>query len=248
MRAPIRYIGDMQSTTLKKFSFGDRDLLLHVGPNVFQPNLTTRMLADIVDIPPGSRVLDLGCGVGPIALLAAQKGAREVYAVDIMEEACRLARMNVELNGLSDRVTVLSGDLFAKLKGKKFDVIINDVSGMAETVSRISPWYPPSIPTGGPDGTAPTLAMLDQSRDHLAEGGRLYFPVLSLAKSWKILDHARALFQQHLEMVASKWVPFCEEFKAHMSDMEAMREEGVIDYIMRRSRHLWNLEIYRVTA
>jgi len=48
--------------------------------------------------------------------------------------------------------------------------------------------------------------------------------------------------------VASKWVPFCEEFKAHMGEMEAMKEEGVIDYIMKRSRHLWNLEIYRVTA
>ena len=233
---------------MEKRNFGGIDVDLQIGSDVFEPNLTTRLLAEVVDIPAGSRVLDLGCGIGPIAIIAAKKGAGEVYAVDVMEAACRYARKNAELNGVQDRVKVIHGNLFEGLDGERFDIIIDDVSGMAEGVSRISPWYPSTIPTGGRDGTGPTIDMLTRSLDHLKEGGQLYFPVLSLADHHKILATARDLFNNRLESVAMKWVPFCEEFKAHMPEMERMKEEGVIDYVTKRSRHLWSLEIFRVVA
>jgi len=235
------------TTQTDKFSFGGIDLDLQVDSRVFEPNLTTRLLAETVDIPAGSRVLDLGCGIGPIAIIAAKKGAGEVFAVDVMEEACHFTRTNAELNGVSDKVTVVHGNLFEGLTGREFDIIIDDVSGMAEGVSRISPWYPSTIPTGGVDGTGPTIDMLTQSRAFLADQGVLYFPVLSLAKREKIMDAARALFPDRLEQVAMKWVPFCDEFKENMAAMEQMKEEGLIDYTSKRSRHLWSLEIYRAT-
>ncbi len=227
------------------YNFGGIDLELHVGSDVFEPNLTTRLLAETVDIPSGSRVLDLGCGIGPIAIIAVKKGAGEVVAVDVMETACRYAERNAALNEVADRVRIINGNLFEGLDGEKFDIIIDDVSGMAEGVSRISPWYPESIPTGGHDGTAPTIDMLQRARAYLKEGGQLYFPVLSLANHQRILEVAREVYGDKLESVASKWVPFCDEFKENMAEMERMKNEGVIDYISKRSRHLWRLEIYR---
>ena len=61
--------------------------------------------------------------------------------------------------------------------GTLADVLIADVSGIAEIPARILGWYPSSIPSGGTDGTDTTIQVLDQAVTYLAEGGRLYFPV-----------------------------------------------------------------------
>ncbi len=232
----------------RRLQIGPHEITLQWTSAVFEPNLTTRVLAGLLPHPPPARVLDLGCGVGPIAILAALHGAQDVVGVDIMPEACELARQNAALNGVADRVRFVQGKLFEPLDGERFDLIIDDVSGMAEEVSRISPWYPETIPTGGRDGTGPTIAMLEQAHNHLSEHGTMLFPVLSLADREKILEKARALFDGRLELVATKWIPFCDEFKARTEDMERMKDEGLISYVTKRSRHLWSLEIYRVSA
>jgi len=54
-------------------------------------------------MPPG-RVLDVGCGSGILALLAAKLGAGEVAGVDISGEAVRQANENAAVNGLAGRV------------------------------------------------------------------------------------------------------------------------------------------------
>ncbi len=233
--------------TIKEFKFNGHTISLQLTPDVFEPNLTTRLLTEVAVITEDSRVLDLGCGAGPVAIVSALNGARETVGVDIMPQACELARRNAELNNVQDRVQIVQGNLFDALPTERFDIIIDDVSGMAEEVSRISPWYPESIPTGGLDGTSHALAMLEQAREHLTEGGRLYFPVLSLAKSETIITFAQRTFGPHVKRVADKWVPFCKEFIDQLDTMERMKKEGLIDYITKRSRHLWRLEIYKAT-
>lgn len=111
----------------------------------------------------------IGCGVGAIAIMAARRGADKVYAVDIREEACDLARRNVARNDVADKVTVLQGDLFEPLETMKIGVIIDDVSGMAEEALRISGWYPARIPTGALDGMEPMQRMLREAPKHLAK-------------------------------------------------------------------------------
>ncbi|MEM7394563.1 MAG: 50S ribosomal protein L11 methyltransferase, partial [Verrucomicrobiota bacterium] len=90
-------------TKIVDFELGGITLKLKVGDDAFEPNLTTRLIADHAEIKEGSRVLDLGCGVGPLAIFAALKGAREVVAADVMESACSYTIENAELNGVSDR-------------------------------------------------------------------------------------------------------------------------------------------------
>jgi methylase of polypeptide subunit release factors len=219
-------------------------LKLKTSDETFLPNLTTKLIAENVAIPEGSRVLDLGCGVGPLAVYAAKQGAGEVVAVDIMEQACEYARINAELNGVADRVRVTQSNLFEGLEGERFDIIIDDVSGMAEDVSRISSWYPSSIPTGGRDGTEPTIRMLNEAVVHLNPDGQLYFPILSLADSNKIFQAARDIYGRGVKLVTEKWVPFCKEFKENLHVLEDLRNQGLVGYITRRSRQLWCLQIY----
>lgn len=231
-----------------EYTLTDMTLKLELFPGVFQPTTTTQLLGEQMADLKGKTVLDLGCGAGPIAIAAALKGAKKVYAVDIMEKACRATAKNAEFNNVSDCIDIRQGDLFTPVKELKFDVILDDVSGMADEVSRISPWYPLPIPTGGPDGTIPTIRMLQDSRYHLTENGYLLFPVISLACTEKILTVAREVYGDNVTKVASKLIPFNKELIRNIDMIERLKLKGFVHFIKKRSRYLWNLAIYKAEA
>lgn len=228
-----------------RYQFGEYALDLRVENDVFAPTSTTRKIAEHMKIAEGSTVLDLGCGSGPLAILAALRGAKEVYAVDIMPEACELTRENAERAGVGDKVTALCGNLFEPVQGMKFDVIIDDVSGMAEKVARISPWFPPAIPTGGADGTDLIVQVLDESKQHLTPDGMLYFPVLSLSRASRIVAAAQAVYVNTVECVATYAIPFCRELSDSVDELVVMQREGVISFKQAGSRLVWDLQIFR---
>ena len=58
------------------------------------------------------RACDLGCGTGVIALLLAWNSpSLHVDGIEIQAGAAETARKNAEINGLSDRMNVITGDL-----------------------------------------------------------------------------------------------------------------------------------------
>ena len=59
----------------------------------------------------GKVVLDVGCGVGILSMLAARAGASKVIALETNPEVCRQARAVVADNGLGDVITVVHGDV-----------------------------------------------------------------------------------------------------------------------------------------
>ncbi|NOZ86592.1 MAG: class I SAM-dependent methyltransferase [Deltaproteobacteria bacterium] len=81
------------------------------------------------NIKPGNRVLDIGCGTGTTAILAASKGA-EVTGFDISAQMLDVAREKVESTSLGDRIELMemgvSGmDRFADIS---FDVVISTLT------------------------------------------------------------------------------------------------------------------------
>lgn len=230
---------------LKNYSIGGLELELETSPTVFYPTSTSNLIAKVLEIPPDATVLDVGCGVGVLAIYAALKGTGQVYAVDIMEEACEYARRNAQKNGVADRVHVFQGDLFAPLPSKKFDIIIDDVSGIADEVARLSAWFPDPVPTGGYDGTDHVIGMLRHVTDYLSPGGVLYLPVASLSNAPRILDAARDVFGDKIELLTQQDYPFGPGLKEHTDRLNELREQGIIDFTTRKSRHFWSLYIYR---
>ena len=196
----------------------------------------------------GKVILDLGCGSAPIAISLALAGACHVYATDLMHSACELSRRNAEANGVKDRITVLQGDLFEPVSNLKFDVIVDDVSGVAEGVARLSSWFPEGVPLGGVDGTTATIEMLEQVESYLKPGGCLFFPVLSLSASVKILEVASRLFGSRMSRVASKHIPFNNELKANLNTLIDLRNSGLVSFDQVRSRLFWTLDVYRIAA
>ena len=70
----------------------------------------------------GKKLLDIGCGVGKVAFLAAEKGF-EVTGVEIEEKAAKLAEKNLKRYGSKTRI--ITGDILKiKLKENYFDAVV----------------------------------------------------------------------------------------------------------------------------
>ena len=70
------------------------------------------LLSGFAAARPGSRVIDLGAGTGIVPiLLAAKTRASEIIGLEIQEETADMARRSVALNGLEERIGIVTGDI-----------------------------------------------------------------------------------------------------------------------------------------
>lgn len=219
------------------------EFALELWPDVFRPTSTSEVLAEALEVQPGEVVIDLGCGSGFFSILAAKRGASKVYAVDVMPRAAALTRRNARHNGVESRIEVFTGSLFEPLADVQADLVIDDVSGIAEEAARATPWYPPPIPSGGPDGSEPTVQMLRQAPHHLLPNGRLVFPVLSLANEQRILEAAQRFFTD-LRMRAQRLFPIPPTLQEAVKHLRDHLASGVLRLIPRGSRLCWQLRIF----
>ena len=94
-------------------------LPLHVEPGVFIPRPETEHVVEVAlqivrerMSKADARIVDVGTGTGCIALaLAKDLPEAHITAVDVSEDALRLARRNAEALGLAQRVQFLHSDL-----------------------------------------------------------------------------------------------------------------------------------------
>lgn len=97
-------------------------------------------------VMPGATVFDIGCGSGILAIAAALLGAGTCKAVDIDLTAVKVAKENVALNGLSDKISVRQGDLLHGTEGKA-DVIIANI--IADVIIMLLPDIPKKLKDNG---------------------------------------------------------------------------------------------------
>lgn len=98
---------------------------------------TTRMCAKLGEkyVEPGDKVLDLGCGTAILAVSAVKLGAGSALAVDIDDAAVKVARENVQRNGLADSIRVMQGEL-KDIDKESYDLIfINIIADIILSVS-----------------------------------------------------------------------------------------------------------------
>ena len=78
----------------------------------FRFGMDSVLLADFADIRPTDTAADLGTGNGAlIFLLYGRQKGKHFYAIDIQREATDLTARNAELNGISDKVSVICADV-----------------------------------------------------------------------------------------------------------------------------------------
>lgn len=89
---------------------------------------TTRLVLEVIEkyVNKGTKFLDIGCGSGILAVAALLLGSESAVGVDIDEMAVKTAKENAELNGVSERIDVVCGNLTDKISGK-YDVIAANI-------------------------------------------------------------------------------------------------------------------------
>ncbi|GAB4126661.1 MAG: 50S ribosomal protein L3 N(5)-glutamine methyltransferase [Sideroxydans sp.] len=150
-----------------------------IVPRSFIAELLREQLSPWVDDPErvGS-VLDLCTGSGCLAILAAHAFPHAlVEGVDISADALAVARRNVHDYGLQERIELIQSDLFDKLKGRQYDLIISNPPYVdAASLSALPQEYrhEPKLALGsGPDGLDATRKILAHAAHHLTEQGLL---------------------------------------------------------------------------
>ena len=76
-----------------------------------------------MELDPGSRVLDVGCGLGGSAFLMARDFGLQVDGIDLSRNMLALAEQKLAANGLSDRVRLQWGDCLELDSCEQYDAI-----------------------------------------------------------------------------------------------------------------------------
>lgn len=174
-RVPAAYL--THQALLGDFSFYVDERV--IVPRSFIAELLHEQLSPWISEPDGiARVLDLCTGSGCLAILAAHAFPyAHVDAVDLSPDALAVAERNVADYHLQDRVSLVESDLFAKLGGRKYDLIISNPPYVdAESVSALPQEYlhEPKLSLGsGHDGLDATRIILRDAAQHLSENGVL---------------------------------------------------------------------------
>ena len=84
------------------------------------------LLADFIRTKAADELLELGTGNGIISLLLSLKPLKHITAVEIQETLADLARRNVRLNKLEDKISAIRGDFREYAPGKKFDIVFSN--------------------------------------------------------------------------------------------------------------------------
>lgn len=126
-----------------QFFEGYRDLRAQPGTlnDVLEQPALRAMLPELT----GKRVLDIGCGMGQLALYCVQQGAASVVGTDISEKMIAVARQERADPRIEYRVTAVE-DL--RLPAEQFDLVVSSlalhyVADYVSVVRNVASWLAP---------------------------------------------------------------------------------------------------------
>lgn len=223
----------------------DQQFEIILQDGVFRPTGTSDEIIKAVSeniVSPG-KLLDLGCGSGVVgfALHILGKSDGRLYASDLSQNATLL----IEENARNLDIPVISrqGSIFDPWENESFDYIIEDISGIAEQLAEISPWFSETSCISGEDGTDLVIEAINNAPEHLNSGGKFFFPVLSLSNTSKIITTSNKVFKK-VTKVAHKMWRLPDEMKVHMDTLVDLRSKGLINFEEKYGWILWSTEVY----
>ncbi len=188
-KAPLAYI--LGEAWLGPYIFKiDRRVIV---PRSFIAELLMVDLSPWVQNPDAiTRVADICTGSGCLAILSALHFPNsQVDAVDLSPEALEVARINVDLYGLQDRLKLHQGDLMAPLLDQKYDIIISNPPYVdAASMDALPDEYrhePEMALAGGNDGLDLVHTLLRQAAKTLNPNGWL---IVEIGHNRGVMDAA----------------------------------------------------------
>ena len=153
-----------------------------VDENVLIPRQATEILVEevikIAQKTNAKKILDLCAGSGAIAVsLAKYLPETEITAIDISNEALKIAKKNAISNQVENQITFISSDLFTNLNDEKFDIIVSNPPyikrNVIDTLDEEVKKEPYIALDGGEDGLYFYKKIIKESYQYLKYGGYL---------------------------------------------------------------------------
>ena len=127
--------------TWEEYLVQDGDLVIELDPGMAfgtgTHETTTMCMRELEKyVTEDSKVFDIGCGSGILAIAAAKLGAKDVIAVDLDEVAVKVAAENVNHNNVQDSVKVLHGNLIDVVNDKADVVVANIIADIIKILAK----------------------------------------------------------------------------------------------------------------
>lgn len=150
----------------------DPNIIVDEDDNVYPPSEDSILLIESLNILPGEKILEIGCGSGVVSIHCAKNGGL-VTCGDINPFAVELTRKNAESNNVD--LDVRETDVYSNVNGL-FDTIIFNLPYLPveEEGLLAKAW------SGGSDGLGPLPKLLNESEKVLKKGGRIVIVTSSL--------------------------------------------------------------------
>ncbi|TDT69163.1 [LSU ribosomal protein L11P]-lysine N-methyltransferase [Hypnocyclicus thermotrophus] len=120
--------------TWRKYNASENEKIIELDPGrAFGTGShpTTYLCVQLMEkyIDENVNVIDVGTGSGILMIVAKMLGSKEVWGIDIDEDAVEAAKENLELNNIKidETIKVIHGDLLGKVEEKKFDVVVANI-------------------------------------------------------------------------------------------------------------------------
>lgn len=127
--------------TWEDYAMQEGDLIIELDPGMAfgtGTHETTSMCIRELEkyVNKDSKVFDIGCGSGILAIAAAKLGAKEVVAVDLDEVAVKVAKENVLENKVEKSVSVMHGNLTDVIKDKADVIVANIIADIIKILAK----------------------------------------------------------------------------------------------------------------
>ncbi|HZU36621.1 MAG TPA: methyltransferase, partial [Gemmataceae bacterium] len=128
-------------------------------------------LTEVMDVQPGERILDIGCGTGTNGIIAARRAGpdAQVTFVDSNVRALALTEINARNNGLTSFETVASSGIEGT-PAEAFDLALANPPYFAQQ--------------------AIAALFIERARDSLKRGGRLYLVTKQVSHVAPLVEEA----------------------------------------------------------
>lgn len=224
---------------------GNQSFEVKLTDSVFHPTGTSDEIIKAVsaNIDSPGKILDLGCGSGVVgfSLYILGKSEGTLFCSDLSADAAALIKENAY--DLNIPVDARHGSVFLPWEGHFFDYIVDDISGIAQDVAALSPWFRKTSCESGLDGSDLVIEAINSAPTHLYDGGKLFFPILSLSNSEKIIDVANDKFK-HIKRVGHKQWKLPDELIEHMDLLLDLKAKGWINFEEKYGWILWSTDVY----
>ena len=160
-----------EDETLDSFYLG-RILVLQKKKG-YRFSVDSPLLADFIQTKKSDELLELGAGNGIISLLLSFKPFKHITAVEIQVSLAALARRNISLNKLEDKITIIHKDLRTFWLRRKFDVIFSNPPYIKKERGHLSALQEKSIAKH--ELKCDIFDIMQKTKELLKKEGRAYF-------------------------------------------------------------------------